>query len=205
MGQAGAPSEYGMHKFVIPASLAGGAAGHFAGSPFGPVGSKVGMAIGAAAPFVSGAAEGVAGEEALGPVAARIFGGNYTFPLPKSPIETFAPMRPNPVIARNLRSGGLPEESAQAFGPPIRRAGMAALDQPPIVIPKSSMAAPPPRPYTGPNRVNPAIAKRMKFTPGGENEFTGSSGDQPHATLGTRAEMMRQRRLKAKSLEEAGK
>lgn len=53
-----APVEYGMHKLPIPASLAGGAAGHFGGSMFGPVGSTIGTIAGAASPFVRGAIEG---------------------------------------------------------------------------------------------------------------------------------------------------
>lgn len=58
-----APIEYGMHRLPVPASIAGGAAGHFAGSPFGDIGSAIGAVMGAGAPFVRGAIEG--GKRAL--------------------------------------------------------------------------------------------------------------------------------------------
>lgn len=114
------------------------------------------------------------------------------------------PFKRNPNIMRKLGKGRSAENyDTPAYGPTVRQTGTPALDQPAIKTPSASATPAPPR-YAGPNKVNPNIAKKMRFTPGGEDQYSGSAGDQPGATLGTRAEMMRQQRLKAQFLNKQG-
>lgn len=210
-----APAEMGALKIPVPASIAGGYAGHF----LGPVGSIVG----AAAPIVRGAIQG--GKEALRAdwpspisdpvrpnpaVAARMrFGGPVNTSGGPSysgvgmsgapavePITTpsFAPNKVNPNIARNLRFSPASDSGGTAASAiPSRVAGTPAADLPPLrPIPPSGSTPPA---YAGPNRVNPSIAKNLRFTPG---ETQGGAASP--ATLGTRAEMMRQVRLRQQGI-----
>lgn len=127
-------------------------------------------------------------------------GGPITPIEPPATPAPFKPLKRNTNIARKLKSGGLEDDySAPAYGPPVRQSGTPALEQPAVRTPSSASAPPQ---YTGPNKVNPNISKKLRFTPGGEDQFSGSAGDQAGSTLGTRAEMMRQVRLKTKSLQE---
>lgn len=105
-----------------------------------------------------------------------------------------APFKANPRIARKLGKGRSAENyDTPAYGPPVRQTGTPALDQPAVRVPSA------PQPYAGPLKVNPNIARKMPFTPGDDSGGSGYS----QATLGTRAEMMRQQRLKAKGLLDA--
>lgn len=108
---------------------------------------------------------------------------------------SFQPNKVNPNIARNLRftpggdSGG-PAVSAI----PSRVSGTPVSDLAPIrTIPSGS---PTPPAYSGPSRVNPNIAKNLRFTP---SDTQGGSAASP-ATLGTRAEMLRQIRLRQQGI-----
>lgn len=122
-------------------------------------------------------------------------------PEPPEPSAPPAPFKRNPNIMRKLGKGRSAENyDTPAYGPAVRQTGTPTLEQPPVKMPSSSNSPAPP-PYQGPLKVNPNIAKKMRFTPGGEDQYQGSAGDQPGATLGTRAEMMRQQRLKAQALQ----
>lgn len=159
------------------ATLAGATAGHIVG---GPVGAFVGGSI----PFVKGAINGVKEAQRA-----------------DWPPMLEEPLKRNPNIMRKLGKGRSAENyDTPAYGPAVRQTGTPALEQPPVKMPSSSNSPAPP-PYQGPLKVNPNIAKKMRFTPGGEDQYQGSAGDQPGATLGTRAEMMRQQRLKAQALQ----
>lgn len=137
---------------------------------------------------------------------ATSYGGVGMSGAPESPeaASPAAPFKPNPRIARRLGKGRSAEDyNTPAYGPAVRQTGTPALQQPGLLMPLPEGSTRP-APYTGPNRVNPNIAKKLTFTPGAEDQYAASAGDQSNATLGTRAEFMRQQRLKAKGLLDAG-
>ena len=102
-----------------------------------------------------------------------------------APVEAFQPNKVNPNIARNLRFGGSVDAEG---GPAYGRVGMSGAPSVP----------PPPAPPTvtpfQPNKVNPNISRQLRFTPSAEPGANADAG--PASTLGTRAEMMRQLRLR---------
>lgn len=108
----------------------------------------------------------------------------------------FEAVKPNPNISRKLKYGGSADEIYGEAKPsiPSRIAGTPSSDLPTVRQP--SAPSPMRQPYQGPNKVNPNISRKLKFSPGGEDQYKGSAGDQAGSTLGTRAEMMRQVRLK---------
>lgn len=125
-------------------------------------------------------------------------GGAPEPPAPEAVPEPtpFEPVKPNPNISRKLRYGGSADESYGDAKPaiPSRIAGTPSSDLPAIRQP--SAPSPLRQTYQGPNKVNPNISRKLKFSPGAEDQYKGSAGDQAGSTLGTRAEMMRQVRLK---------
>lgn len=121
-------------------------------------------------------------------------GGGKSFPgvgmsgapeLETSESPVFQPNKVNPNIANRIRFGGsIDPGPSQSYG----RVGMSgAPAAPPLPI------TPAPVPFV-PNKVNQAIAKNLRFTPSAEPGSNAAAG--PASTLGTRAEMMRQIRLK---------
>lgn len=104
-------------------------------------------------------------------------------PEAPTPGDAFQPNKVNPNIASRLRFGG--PIDAQG-GPSYGRVGMSGA---PTVPPQTEPAAVP----FQPNRVNPNIARGIRYTPGGDD--AGGAAVSP-STVGTRAEMMRQLRLR---------
>lgn len=104
-------------------------------------------------------------------------------PEAPTPGDAFQPNKVNPNIASRLRFGGpIDAEGAPSYG----RVGMSGA--PTVPLQTEPAAAP-----FQPNRVNPNIARGIRYTPGGDDA---SGAAVSPSTVGTRAEMMRQLRLR---------
>lgn len=84
-------------------------------------------------------------------------------PVIENEPQIWKPNKPNPSIAAKIKYGGPSDASG---GPAYSRVGMSGAPPAPEV---SEGIAPAPS-YTGPNRVNPNIARNLRFTPGGSSD-----------------------------------
>lgn len=114
-------------------------------------------------------------------------------PVIESSSPTFQPNKVNPNIAGKLRfTPGA--ESGGSVGPaiPSRISGTPTSELPAVKTPPYTTESPV-VPFQ-PNRVNPNIARGIRYTPGSAGDS--GAGNVAPATVGTRAEMMRQLRLR---------
>lgn len=92
-------------------------------------------------------------------------------PVIENEPQIWKPNKPNPSIAAKIKYGG---PSDTAGGPAYSRVGMSGAPPAPEV---SEGIAPTPS-YTGPNRVNPNIARNLRFTPGNNPNAGGGSASR---------------------------